>query len=136
MGVKMSPGIWSLLLAAAVAAAASNGVEGDTSLLAKIAYDYDNYIDSFDRVEGVDCSTNRNTLTCTPGRCTQRGGTCKGHTQNINLPVGCDRECEHRHKKRMFICRCIGAKPLKDNKDKKPGSENGGKGGGGKKSPH
>ena len=50
----MSLGICSLLLAAAVAAtAADGGVEGDTSLLARIAYDYDNYIDSFDRVEGI-----------------------------------------------------------------------------------
>ena len=45
----MSLGICSLLLAAAVVAtAADGGVEGDTSLLARIAYDYDSYIDSFD----------------------------------------------------------------------------------------
>ena len=47
----MALGICCLLLAAAVAA---NGeVDGDTSLLAKIAYNYDDYINSFDRAAGV-----------------------------------------------------------------------------------
>ena len=45
----MSPGICSLLLASAVAAAADGGVEGDTSLLAKIAYDHDNLVKAMDQ---------------------------------------------------------------------------------------